>query len=72
MPSDTADLERQLQLYKGLVEVSQGKDKNEMFAKLREETRDRIKAILNDEQETRVRELAGPVFNGEIVFEEDN
>jgi hypothetical protein len=58
---------------KALVELIQGKDakdKNEKFAKLREETSKKIKDVLNDDQEKKVRELAGPVFEGEIVFEE--
>jgi Spy/CpxP family protein refolding chaperone len=58
---------------KALVDVLYAKDRegrNEKFAKLREETRTRGLAILTDEQKAKVREMAGPVFEGEIVFEE--
>jgi hypothetical protein len=63
----------QTEARKTLVELIKSKDakgKNEKFAKLHEETRAKIKGVLNDDQEKRVRELAGPEFRGEIVFEE--
>jgi hypothetical protein len=44
--------------------------KTEKFAKLREETRKKILAVLTDEQKAKVRDIAGPPFEGEIVFEE--
>jgi hypothetical protein len=44
--------------------------RTEKFAKLREETRTKILALLTDEQQAKVREMAGPPFKGEIVFEE--
>jgi len=44
--------------------------KNEKLAKLREETRTKILDVLNDDQKTKVREMAGPPFKGEIVLEE--
>jgi hypothetical protein len=53
-----------------LHEAKPGKEKNEKLAKLREETRKKILAILTDEQKAKVREIAGPPFEGEIVFEE--
>ena len=63
----------QTEARKALVEVLQappGGGKNERFARLREETRTRILAVLTDEQKAKVREMAGPPFDGEIVFEE--
>ena len=65
--------EMQTEARKALVEVLQsppGAGKNERFARLREETRTRILAVLTDEQKAKVREMAGPPFEGEIVFEE--
>ena len=63
----------QTEARKALVEVLQappGGGKNERFARLREETRTRILAVLTDEQKAKVRELVGAPFEGEIVFEE--
>jgi hypothetical protein len=45
--------------------------RNEKLAKLREDTHNKIRAILTDEQKEKVRELVGEPFKGEIVFEED-
>jgi hypothetical protein len=59
---------------KQLVEIIQPKERegrHEKLKKLREETRDKIRAILTDEQKAKVRELVGEPFTGEIVFEED-
>jgi hypothetical protein len=59
---------------KQLAEVFQSKEsesRNEKLAKLREDTRNKIRAILTDEQKEKVRELVGEPFKGEIVFEED-
>jgi hypothetical protein len=50
--------------------LSTKEGRTEKFAKLREATRAKILAILTDDQKTKVRELAGPPFEGEIVFEE--
>jgi hypothetical protein len=58
---------------KALADLIQAKDrtgKSEKLAKLREETRTKILAVLTDEQKAKVREIAGPPFEGEIVFEE--
>jgi hypothetical protein len=61
----------QTEARKGLVDVLETKEgRNEKFAKLREETRTKILALLSDEQKAKVREMAGPPFEGEIVFEE--
>jgi Spy/CpxP family protein refolding chaperone len=63
----------QTEARKALREVIESKDratKNEKFAKLREETRKKILAVLTDAQEKKVREMAGAPFTGEIVFEE--
>jgi hypothetical protein len=56
---------------KALAELYQAKEgKTEKFAKLREEARMKILALLTEEQKAKVREIAGPPFTGEIVFEE--
>src|SRR5262249_22614013 len=58
---------------KALVDLIQAQDrtgKSEKLAKLREETRTKILGVLTDEQKAKVREIAGPPFEGEIVFEE--
>jgi hypothetical protein len=63
----------QIEARKALVEVLEapaGAGKNEKFAKLRKEASTRILAVLTDEQNAKVREMAGPPFEGEIVFEE--
>jgi hypothetical protein len=63
----------QTEARKALVEVLEapaGAGKNEKFAKLRVETSTKILAVLTDEQNKKVREMAGPPFEGEIVFEE--
>jgi hypothetical protein len=65
--------EMQTEARKALVELFQSKEragKTEKFAKLREETRTKILALLTEEQKTKVRAIAGPPFEGEIVFEE--
>jgi hypothetical protein len=58
---------------KELVELMNAKGSkgiSEKFAKLREKTRTSILAILTEEQQAQVREMAGPPFTGEIIFEE--
>ena len=63
----------QTEARKALADLIDAKDrtgKTEKFAKLREEARTRILAILTDEQKTKMREISGPPFEGEIVFEE--
>jgi len=63
----------QTEARKALADLIEAKDragKTEKLAKLREETRTKILAVLTDEQKTKVREMAGPPFEGEIVFEE--
>ena len=63
----------QTEARKALADLIDAKDrtgKTEKFAKLREEARTRILAILTDEQKTKMKEIAGPPFEGEIVFEE--
>jgi hypothetical protein len=65
--------ELQTEARKALVELFESKEargKNEKFAKLRETTRKKILEVLTDGQEKKVREIAGPPFKGEIVFEE--
>jgi hypothetical protein len=53
-----------------LLQAPAGADRNEKFAKLREETRTKILALLTEEQKAKVREMVGAPFEGEIVFEE--
>jgi hypothetical protein len=63
----------QTEARKALLELLQDKDragKSAKLAKLREETRTKILAVLTDEQKAKVREKVGPPFEGEIVFEE--
>jgi hypothetical protein len=56
---------------KALVDLLETKEgRTEKFAKLREETRMKVLALLRDEQKAKVREMVGPPFEGEIVFEE--
>ena len=65
--------EMQTEARKALAELIESKEregKNKKFAKLREDTRKKILDLLTDEQKTKVREIAGPPFEGEIVFEE--
>src|SRR5262249_24322624 len=57
----------QTEARKALVDILQapaGAGKNEKFAKLREDTRTKILAVLTDEQKAKVRELAGPPCEG--------
>jgi hypothetical protein len=65
--------ELQKEARKELVDLIISNDRqgrNEKLAKLREATRTKILALLTDEQKAKVREMAGPPFKGEIVFEE--
>jgi nucleotide-binding universal stress UspA family protein len=65
--------ELQAEARKALVDLIQATEragKSEKLAKLREQTRTKILAALTDEQKAKVREKAGPPFEGEIVFEE--
>jgi hypothetical protein len=52
-----------------LIEAKDAGDRTEKFAKLREKTRTAALAILTEKQLAQVREVAGPPFMGEIVFE---
>jgi Spy/CpxP family protein refolding chaperone len=66
--------ELQQQHRKELAAIFQTKEResrNEKLGKLREDTRNKIRAILTDEQKAKVRELVGEPFRGEIVLEED-
>jgi hypothetical protein len=61
----------QTEARKALVDVFEAKEgRSEKLAKLREETRTKILALLTDDQKAKVREMAGPPFEGEIVIEE--
>jgi len=53
-----------------LIESKEREGKSKKLAKLREDTRKKILDLLTDEQKKKVREIAGPPFEGEIVFEE--
>jgi hypothetical protein len=54
-----------------LLSAKEREGRKEKFAKLREDTRTKILVILTDDQKTKVREIAGTPFEGEIVFEEE-
>jgi hypothetical protein len=63
--------EMQTEGRKALAELLQDRaGRTEKFAKLREETRMKILALLTDDQKAKIREMVGPPFEGEIVFEE--
>jgi Spy/CpxP family protein refolding chaperone len=65
------DLQKQHR--KDLAEIFQSKEResrNGKLAKLRADTRIKVRAILTDEQKAKVRELVGEPFRGQIVFEE--
>ena len=57
---------------KALAEVLRSKDagKSQKLAKLHQETRTKVLAVLTDDQKTKVRDMVGPPFEGEIVIEE--
>src|SRR6516225_5343887 len=50
-----------------LIDAKERTGKSEKLAKLRADTRTKILAVLTDEQKTKVQEIAGPPFEGEIV-----
>jgi len=63
----------QKEAHKRLVAIFETKEregKSEKLAKLHEDNRRKILAILTDEQEAKVREKAGAPFKGKIEFEE--
>jgi hypothetical protein len=63
----------QTEARKALLDILEDKEragKSEMLAKLRQDTRTKILAVLTDEQKAKMREIAGPPFEGKIVFEE--
>jgi hypothetical protein len=55
-----------------LIGAKDAAGRNEKFAQLREKTRTSILALLTEKQQAQVREMAGPPFTGEIVFDEDD
>jgi hypothetical protein len=57
---------------KALRAVFESKDagKSQKFAKLQQETRTKVLAVLTEAQKRHVREMVGPPFEGEIVIEE--
>ena len=60
---------------KEMGDILFGKDtegRAEKFAELREKTRTRILSILTEKQQAQAREVVGPPFTGEIVFEDDS
>src|SRR5262249_4625994 len=65
--------EMQTEARKALAELLGSKDagKSQKLAKLHQETRTKILAMLTDEQKTKGREMVGAPFEGEIVIEED-
>jgi len=63
----------QKESHQELADIIRAKDREGRHAKLvkhRETTRTAILGILTDEQKTKVREVAGPPFTGEIVIED--
>jgi hypothetical protein len=59
---------------KEMGQILFGKDaegRAEKFAKLRDKTREKILSILTEKQQAQTREVVGPPFKGEIVFEEE-
>jgi Spy/CpxP family protein refolding chaperone len=65
--------EMQKEARKSLVEIlhaKQAEGRSKKLAQLREDTRMKILAVLNDEQKAKARELAGDPFLGEILLEE--
>jgi hypothetical protein len=61
----------QTEARKKLQEIIEKKEgRNENLAKLRKAIATKISAILTDEQRTKVRELVGEPFTGELLFEE--
>jgi len=64
--------DHQTESQKGLIDLLKSKEggKTEKLAKLREDTKTKILAILTEEQKAKARELTGPAFTGEIVFED--
>ena len=66
--------EMQKETRKALREILTSSDdraaKTEKLAKLREENKKKIMAVLTDEQKAKVKEIVGEPFKGEIVFEE--
>jgi Spy/CpxP family protein refolding chaperone len=67
--------EMQTQARKALADLLEDKDraaKTAKLAKLRAAAREKILALLTEEQKAKVREMVGESFEGEIVFEEDD
>ena len=64
--------EMQTEARKALGELLGSKDagKSQKLAKLHQETRTKVLAVLTDDQKTKVREIVGPPFEGEIVIVE--
>src|SRR5262249_977011 len=54
----------------GIIFGKDSTDRAGRFAKLREKTRTKVLSLLTEKQQAQVREIAGPPFMGEIVFEE--
>jgi hypothetical protein len=53
-----------------LLYAREREGRSEKLAKLREETRMKVLDLMTDAQKTKIAEIAGPQFKGEIVFEE--
>jgi hypothetical protein len=53
-----------------IFQSNERETRHEKLVKLRADTRDKIQAILTDEQKAKVKELTGEPFKGEIQFEE--
>jgi len=55
-----------------ILATKEREGKKEKFMKHREDTRRKTLAILTDEQKTKVREIVGAPFGGEIIHEEED
>jgi hypothetical protein len=57
--------------FEELLDPKNKEGRNEKLAKLREEERKQIEAILSDDQKAKVKEYVGEPFKGELLFEEE-
>jgi hypothetical protein len=54
-----------------LADVTNPKDRKEKVAALKKHNRERLMGLLTAEQKTKLQELAGAPFRGELIFEEE-
>jgi Spy/CpxP family protein refolding chaperone len=63
--------EKARKAFEELLDPKNREGRNEKLAKLREEERKQIDAILTDEQKAKAKEIVGEPFKGELLFEEE-